>query len=154
MEEYQQFFSKVVLIKTAEVDYASLLEQNLELQVDLAYAIDKSVAVLYKETVIDHLTRNSAKPVSIHLRFGHRIEAHVYKEVHGFENSICFSTRSKAPELGIRIKIVFKDFIDGGRRVSGMDQAKGFLSYMMKHRINSFPGVTWSNCPPALQYLI
>ena len=154
MEEFQQFYSKVVLIKSLALDFSSIKGKNVDLELDLSFNVGKSVAVLSDGNVIGHLTSEAAVPIYIHLRFGYKVEAQVYDMVSGFANSICYSNRSKAPEVGVQIRLFFADMVDGERRISSNNQAKGFLSYIMEHHINSFPGVTWSNCPPSLQHLI
>ena len=150
MEEYQQFYSKVVLIKHAVDDFTILEDKMLELQIDVSFTIGKSVAVLHDGRVIGHLARRAAKTVWIHLKCGHKVEARVYTEINEFKNTICFSNRSKSPEVGIEIRIFFVDVVDGARRISGNNQATSFLGFFVKHHLNSFPGVTQPNCPPSL----
>ena len=131
------------------------MDKSVLLQMDSAYSIGKSVAVLHKEQIIGHLTRYAAKPIWMHLKFGHKVEADVYKKLdNGFENSFCFSSLSKSIEVGIRIRLFFADAYDGNQRISDDHQAKLFLSYIMRHRLNCFPGVTTSNCPLSVEFLV
>ena len=91
MEEYQEFYSKVVLIKSMDIEFNAIIDQNVTLEIDAAYTIAKSVAVIFNEQVIGHLTVLAAKPVWMQLKFGNRVEAKIYGRLeNGFENSICF----------------------------------------------------------------
>ena len=155
MEEYQEFYSKIILIKNSEVDHDSLINGAVALEIDAAYSIGKSVAALVDGEVIGHLPRYVAKPIWLKLKFGFRIEATIYDSLeNGFKNSICFSALSKSREIGVRIKIFYQDTYDGDRQISALTDAKLFLSFAMRHHLNSFPGVTSSNCPPELKYLV
>jgi predicted metal-dependent RNase len=157
MEEYQEFFSRVALIKSSnfDFDFPSLIGKSVQLEIDTAYTIGKSVAVLHGGQIIGHLLRCAAKPVWMHLKSGHRAEATIYKKLDsGFENSVCFSMLTKSQELGIRIRVFFVDSLDGSRHTSGNYDAKVFLSYIKKHRLNCFPGVTRRNCPPTVKDLL
>jgi hypothetical protein len=63
MEEYQEFFSKVILNNSSNIDSTSLIGKIVQLEVDTAYTIGKSVAVLFEGVIIGHLTRYAAKPI-------------------------------------------------------------------------------------------
>ena len=78
MEEYQEFYSKIILIKNSEVDHDSLINGAVALEIDAAYSIGKSVAALVDGEVIGHLPRYVAKPIWLKLKFGFRIEATIY----------------------------------------------------------------------------
>ena len=155
MEEYQEFYTKLSLISGKKRSIDELTGQPIELQIDAAYRIGKSVAVLHKETVIGHLNRYAAKTIWIHLKHGHSVQAEIYNShFEGFKNAIRYSTLTNASEVGIRIRVYFPDTFDGDCRISGQSDAKLFLAYILKHHLNSFPGITRSNCPPSLVHLI
>ena len=155
MEEFQVLYSKVILKRDIELDLNSMKEQDVRLEIDAAYKIGKSIAVLLNDQVIGHLTHWVAKPVWLHLRHGHKLNGTIYGKLSsGFENAIRFSSFTRSPELGIEIRFYYQDYLDGSLRVSGNSQAKLLLAYIIKHRLNSFPGVTLSNCPPELKHFI
>ena len=155
MEEFQEFFSKIVLISSFEMDLAAITNKNVSLQIDAAYKIGRSIAVLLDEQVIGHLTRSASRSIWMQLKFGHRLEATVYGTLeNGFQNKIQFSMLTKSLELGVCIRCFFHDCFDGTRRISGNTDAKLFLAYVLKHRLNCFPGVTVSNCPPSLLHFM
>ena len=155
MEEFQELYTKVILIKSLEMDLSAMKNRDVSLEVDVAYAIGKSVAVILEGQVIGHLPHFVARPVWTHLKFGHRLEATIYDRLdNGFINSVVLSSLSKSPEVGIRIRFFYLDCCDGDRRISGNSDAKFFLAYVLRHRLNSFPGVTVSDCPPALKHFL
>ena len=133
-------------------DINSFMGKKVDLKIDVAYTIGKSISVLLEGTVIGHLVRHAAKPVWNHLKFNCKIEANIYDKLdNGFNNSICYSSLSKSPEIGIQIHFFFVDSLDGHLHVSGNSDASLFLTYVLKHRLNCFPGVTRSNCPSSLE---
>lgn len=155
MEEYQEFHTKLSLILGNKHKVEELFERPLELQIDASYRIGKSIAVLRNETVIGHLNRHAARTVWIHLKQGNSVQAEVYRsQFDGFQNAIRFSTLTNAYEVGVKVRIFFPDTVDGIRRISGASDAKFFLSYILKNHLNSFPGITRSNCPESLFHLI
>ena len=155
MEEYQVFYSKIILKKDHEMDLNNTSERGVRLEIDVAYTLGKSVAVLHNDNVVGHLPRWAAKPVWRHLQRNGKLEGTIYDELdNGFKNKLCFSTITKSEEIGIQIRFYYHDYVDGNQCISGNSQATMILAYVMKHHLNSFPGVTVSNCPPELRYLL
>ena len=155
MEEFQEVFSKIILDKRLEMNLNTMIGRDVALEIDVSYKIGRSVAVLYKGLVIGHLPRFMAKSAWLHLKFKSRIEGTIYRQLdNGFQNSFCFSSLTRSQEVGIRLRFFFKDHLDGERHISGSSDAKLFLAYIMKHRLNCFPGVTLSNCPHELKDLL
>ena len=114
MEEFQEFFSKIVLISSFEMDLAAITNKNVSLQIDAAYKIGRSIAVLLDEQVIGHLTRSASRSIWMQLKFGHRLEATVYGTLeNGFQNKIQFSMLTKSLELGVCIRCFFHDCLQG-----------------------------------------
>ena len=152
-DEYQEIYSKVILIKSEEMDLNTMIGKSLTLEIDAAYTIGKSIAVLSGGKVIGHLTRYAARPVWIQLHSGCPLTAKIYDQLgNGFKNCIQYSMLTRSFEVGITLQFHFKDALDGGRRISASSDAKFFLSYVLRHRLNCFPGVTLSNCPPELKH--
>ena len=46
MEEYQQLYSKVILIKSEEMDLNTMIDGTFMLEIDAAFTTGKSIAVL------------------------------------------------------------------------------------------------------------
>ena len=152
MEEFQDIFSKIILINKTESDLNSMIEKEVSLEIDVAYKIGKSVAVLHDGQIIGHLPRFMAKPAWLHLKLSRKLDGRIYQELdNGFQNAICFSALTRSPEVGIRLRFFFEDSVDGNQRISGSSSAKLFLTYALKHRLFSFPGITKSNCPVSLR---
>ena len=152
MEEFQVMYSKAILIKAIKMDFDSMKNEEVSLEIDAGYTIGKSVAVLFNGQVTGHLTRYAARPIWMHLKGEHKINARIYGQLeNGFKNSIRYSPLTKSPEVGIEICIFFVDTFDGSHRISGGSDAKLFLAHIIKHRLNCF---TVSNCPPELKHFI
>ena len=136
MEEFQEVFSKIILIKNPDLGLKSLVDEDVVLEIDAAYKIGKSVAVLLGDQVIGHIPRFMAKSTWLHLKLGRKLQGKVYGQLdNGFKNSICFSMLSKAQEVGIRLRFFFPDHFDGTKWVSGSTDAKLFLFcfYLILH---------------------
>ena len=151
--EYQEIYSKIILIKQFEMDLNTMKERDVKVEIDEMYRIGKSVAILLDDRIIGHLPPTIAKAAWTHLRHGGKMTATIYDRLdNGFPNSLCYSALSKTTEVGIRIRFFFADSSDAGRKISGTSEAKFFLAYALKHRLNSFPGVTSSNSPPEVKH--
>ena len=152
MEEFQVVYSTLILHKGGEMDLSTMRDQVIVIQKDASYTIGRSVAVLCNDRVIGHLPRGLARPAWMQLHCGLKLEGTLYHKLDcGFQNSIRYSFRTKAFEVGIALKFFFCDSIDGGVRISGGNEAKSFLAFVLRHRLNTFPGVTLSNWPPELR---
>jgi hypothetical protein len=144
-KEFQEFYTRVVLMKTDAINYNSLIGQMVKVQVDTAYSIGKSIAVLQEDQVIGHLIAQVAKRILRFLKNRHVVQAELYDECNGWRNWPCYSKQSFSYELGICIKVYFDD--------NGKYDATLLLHHILQNRLNSFPGVTLTNCPLSLSYL-
>jgi hypothetical protein len=152
-EEYQDLFTKVVLMKS-DRDFRALIGKPVTVAIDAAYTIGKSIAVLYDGEVIGHLTKRAVRPVWIQLRFDGKVHTDIYDKLdNGFQNTVSYSTLSYSEEIGIRVRVFFSDSFDGKHHFSGNNDAKRFLAFLLNYSIYSFPGVTMSNCPSSIKHL-
>ena len=103
MDEYPILFTKIVLIKD-RINPANLKGKKVFLEIDQAYTIGKSIAVIYDEVVVGHLPRESTKTVWHHLRTGTKLSIDVYKGIeNGWKNEPWFSMQTRSFEIGIRV---------------------------------------------------
>ena len=66
MEEFQVLYTKVILRRDVEMDLNNMREREVRLEIDAAYKIGKSVAVILEDQIVGHLTRWVAKPAWLH----------------------------------------------------------------------------------------
>ena len=78
MEEFQVLYTKVILRRDVEMDLNNMREREVRLEIDAAYKIGKSVAVILEDQIVGHLTRWVAKPAWLHLRHGNKLNGTIY----------------------------------------------------------------------------
>ena len=61
MAEYQDVYSKIILIKQIEMDLDNMKGRDVKMEIDVNYRIGKSVAVLLNDCIIGHLPSTIAK---------------------------------------------------------------------------------------------
>ena len=84
MEDYPMLYSKVVLIKG--MDLTTLIGKSVRLEIDGTYTIENSIAVLFNESVIGHLSKILTRTVWRHLHGKIKLQADIYRETNGMEN--------------------------------------------------------------------
>ena len=135
-------YSKVVL--NDETNATKLFGSNVILEIDRAYTIGKSIAVIREENVIGHLDKSASRVIWRFLRSNSRIVANLYTSIHGWQNQRSYSALTYSHEIGV--KISFPDL--------GRSEGKLLLAHVARHKLNCFPGVTPWNCPEALKLLV
>ena len=140
-ENIPTLFTRIILRK--DVD-ASILAGNVSLQIDEAYRIGKSVAVLYDEKVIGHVEKIATPTIWRFLRAGDDLTAQVYDGVGRWVNERWFSVLTYSFEIGIKIQFPRLNREDG----------KLLLAHITRGKLNSFPGVRTDNCPEDLMPLV
>ena len=135
-------YTKIVLRK--EVEAATLIKAEVKLEIDSAYTIGKSVAVLKDGMIVGHLERRTTCVVWRFLRSGSKLAANIYKDVRGYKNEAWFSIISHTMELGVKIQ-----FCEMSR-----EDSKLLVAHFTKRRLFSFSGVTAYQCPESLKPLV
>ena len=99
---------------------------------------------MFDGQVIGHLQTESTRTIWRHIKSNTEMVVDVYDGIAAiWENLPCFSMHTRSLEIGIRIRL----------ENLSRDDCKLFMAYVTRHRINSFPGVTNSNCPERLRML-
>ena len=135
-------YSKIILL--GETKITDLTMASLSVEIDKAYTIGKSIAVLHDGTVLGHMDRLSSRVVWRHLSSGTNLTAEVYPRIGSWENGTWYSAMTRSFEVGIRINFCNLTREDG----------KLLLAHIAKNRLNSFPGIAPSNCPDELKQLL
>ena len=135
-------YTKICLRK--EVEAATLMNSDVKLEIDAAYTIGKSVAVLKDGMIVGHLERRTTCVVWRFLRSGSKLAANIYKDVQGFKNEPWFSIISHSIELGVKIQ-----FCKMTR-----DDSKLLVAHFTKRRLFSFSGATAFQCPETIKQLV
>ena len=134
-------YAKIVL--PHDTDFSSL-PGSVELEIDAAYTIGKSIAVLKNGSVMGHLERRAARLVWRFLRAGTLIEADVYVEYRGWRNQPFYSILSHSYEIGVDIRI----------HTSSRDDAKLLLTHITRRKLIGFPGISVLASPENLKPLV
>jgi hypothetical protein len=145
MDEQPVLFTKIILIKDV-IDPSSLKGKHVRLEIDQAYKIGdrKSIAVINEDIVIGHLSSKATRTVWRHLRAKTEMLVDVYEGIAGgWENKPWFCMETGTFEIGIRLQLLLQS----------REEGKLFMGYVTHHKLNSFSGVTMSNCPESLKCL-
>ena len=135
-------FSKVILQRGVEA--APLLGTEVALEIDQAFKIGKSIAVLANQTIVGHLDKLATRVVWRHLRAGTKLRAEIYPGLGNWVNHSWYSIMSHSFEIGVKIQ-----FCNLSR-----EEGKLLLAHVSEHMLNSFPGVAPGNCPEDLRLLL
>ena len=135
-------FTKMIL--RHDVEISTFLGKEVILQIDEAYTIGKSIAVIFDENVIGHVDRSARRVVWRFLRSKSKLQANVYVRVGEWCNQSCLSVVTHSQEIGLRIR--FNDL--------NRSDAKFLLAHFTRKRMYSFPGVGVMNCPDVLRPFI
>ena len=133
-ENIPTLFTKIVLRKNMDVRE---LKGFVSLEIDKAYRIGKSVAVLHGGNVIGHVEKIATPTIWRFLRSGDELTAEVYEGVGGWMNGRWFSVMTHSFEIGVKIQFPRLNREDG----------KLLLAHITRRKLNSFPGVLVENCP-------
>ena len=136
--------TKVVLVR--DVDAASIIGKDVELQVDAAYKIGRSVAVLFEGNIIGHLERRAARVVWRHLRSdpASPMRGEIYKTLGSLKNERWFSVLSHSFEIGVKVPFHQKS----------REDARMLLAHIARRKLNSFAGVEVDKCPTDLLSMV
>ena len=100
-ENIPTLFTKIILRKNVDL---CTLQGFVALEIDEAYRIGKSVAVLHGGNVIGHVEKIATPTVWRFLRSGDELTAEVYKGVGGWMNERWFSVMTHSFEIGVKIQ--------------------------------------------------
>ena len=135
-------YSYIILFD--EVDEKSLTNSWVTLEIDEAYTIGKSIAVLKDGEVVGHLERYAARVVWRFLRSGSTIKAFIYSALFDRENKACYTIISRSYEIGVKIH-----FCDMTR-----EDCRMLVAHFTRKKLNAFPGMSSSNCPENFRPLV
>ena len=135
-------YSKIILLK--EVDTKSLSGSLVQLEIDKAYTIGKSIAVLKDAVVVGHLQRHAARVVWRFLHSHSLVEAEVYVEIRGRQNVAWYSIIPRCFKIGVKIR-----FCNLTR-----EDSKLLMAHFTRRKIICFPGVYVPQCPKNLKELV
>ena len=118
--------------------------KDSKLNLAITYTIGKSIAVLFNESVIGHLSRESTRTVWRHIHSKIELQADIYKETGtGWKNEAWYSILTRSFELGVRIRVCHEN----------RDDRKLFLAHITRNQLNTFPGIDRFDCPASLTSL-
>ena len=135
-------FTKIIL--RHDVEASTILGKEVNLQIDEAYTIGKSIAVIFNENVVGHVDRSARRVVWRFLQSNSKLQASVYVNVGEWRNQSCLSIVTHAQEIGIRIRFCNLNRSD----------AKFLFAHFTRKKMNTFPGVGVMNCPDCLKPFI
>ena len=136
-------YTKIVLVR--DVDVAHLFGKDVELEIDAAFKIGRSVAVLSAGTIIGHLERRAARVVWRHLRSSTSpMKGEIYNHVGSLKNERWFSVLTHSFEVGVKIRFHEKC----------REDARLLLAHIDRKKLNSFAGLEVDKCPADLQSLV
>ena len=137
-------YTRIILVRNVDVN--SLIGSAVQLEVDVAYKIGRSIAVLHDGKVIGHLEKRAARVVWRHLRSDpvSMLAADIYSNLGNWKNKQWFSVLSHSYEIGVKVRFL---------KASGEDR-RLLLAHITRKKLNSFAGVERSNCPPNLSSLV
>ena len=136
-------YTKVILVRDATV--TNLFGKDVELEIDAAYKIGRSVAVLQEGTIIGHLERRAARVVWRHLRNSTSpMKGEIYEGVGSFKNDRWFSVLTHSFEVGVKIRFPEKC----------REDARLLLAHIARRKLNSFAGLEIEKCPTDLLPLV
>ena len=134
--------SKVVLIDGENP--TKLFGLDVTLEIDQAYTIGKSIAVVHDENIIGHLDKSASRVIWRFLRSNSKLVANLYTSINGWKNQRSYSALTFSHEIGVKISFPNLSRSDG----------KLLLAHIARHKMNCFPGVTPWNCPEVLKLLV
>lgn len=143
MEDFvPNLFTKVVLLKDVEVP--PLFGSTVTLEIDAAYTIGKSIAVLKDETIIGHVDKRAVRVVKRFINTGAKLEAEIYQKIGTWENEAWYSIVTHSFEVGVRVRF----------REMSREDGKLLLAHITKRKLNACPGVMTRKCPKELKPLV
>lgn len=140
-EHVAYLFTKIIL--PSDADFSALLGP-VTLEIDYAYTIGKSIAVMRNDSIMGHLERSAARVVWRFLRANSKIKADVYATFCGRKNEPWYSILTHSYEIGVQISF----------HLASREDAKLLLAHISRRRLNVFPGVSVLSCPENLKPLV
>ena len=135
-------YSKIVILP--DVDKKSLTGAQVQVEIDEAYTIGKSVAVLKDAVVIGHLERHSARVVWRFLRSGSLVQTSIYLDIRNHQNVAYYSIIKRSWEIGVKIR-----FCKMTR-----EDSKLLMAHFTRRKMVCFPGIFIPQCPENLKELV
>ena len=137
-------FTKIILMP--DKDVTNLLGATVSLEIDQAFRIGHSIAVLFEGNVLGHLEKRSARVVWRHLQSDPTaaIKAEIYRNVGEWNNERWFSIMNHAFEIGVKI-----DFHE-----KSQEDARLLMAHITRKKLHCFAGLEVDNCPKDLLSMV